>query len=157
MEAELEKKLAQMLRSSRVAGLGTSRDGAPLVSMVAYLPEEDFSAFYIHVSKLAQHTQDMLADTRVGLLISEVDDGRPDPQTMTRVSILAVAEQVDVHNPEYATIRTRYVARFPQSETLFGFSDFGIWRIVPRSARFVAGFAQVFNLTPDALRRVAQS
>ena len=42
MEAELEKKLAQMLRSSRVAGFGTLRDGAPLVSMVAYLPERRF-------------------------------------------------------------------------------------------------------------------
>ena len=75
MEAELEKKLAEMIRSNRVAGLGTLRDGAPLVSMVAYLPEDDFSAFYIHVSQLAQHTQGMLADARIGLLISEADDG----------------------------------------------------------------------------------
>ena len=157
MEAELEKKLAQMLRSSRVAGFGTLRDGAPLVSMVAYLPEEDFSAFYVHVSKLAQHTQDMLADARVGLLISEADDGRPDPQTLARISILGVAEQVAAENNEYPAIRNRYVMRFPQSAPLFGFGDFGIWRIVPRSARFVAGFAQAFNLTPDALKRVAQS
>ena len=99
----------------------------------------------------------MLADARVGLLISEADDGRPDPQTLARVSILGVAEQVAVENNEYPTIRKRYVTRFPQSAPLFGFGDFGIWRIVPRSARFVAGFAQAFNLTPDALKRVAQS
>lgn len=157
MEAELEKKLAYMLRSSRVAGFGTLRDGAPLVSMVAYLSKEDFSAFYVHVSKLAQHTQDMLADARVGLLISEADDGRPDPQTLARVSIFGTAEQVDVENPEYRTIKTHYIARFPQSAPLFGFGDFGIWQIVPKSARFVAGFAQAFNLTPDTLKRVAQS
>ena len=157
MDSELEEKLAEMLRSSRVAGFGTLRNGAPLVSMVAYLPEEDFSDFYMHVSKLAQHTQDMLADARVGLLISEADDGRTDPQTLARVSILGAAEQVGIENPEYSTIRTRYVARFPQSAPLFGFGDFGIWRIIPTSARFVAGFAQAFNLTPDALKRVAQS
>ena len=39
MEAELEKKLADLIRSNRVAGLGTLRDGAPLVSLVACLPE----------------------------------------------------------------------------------------------------------------------
>jgi putative heme iron utilization protein len=155
MEAELEHKLASLIRSSRIAGLGTLREGAPLVSMVAYLPEEDFSAFYIHVSRLAQHTQDLLADARVGLLISEADDGRPDPQTLSRVSILGTAEQVAKENKDYPGIKSRYIVRFPQSEPLFGFGDFGLWRILPESARFVAGFAQAFNLTPDALKRVA--
>ena len=61
MKAEPEVKLAKMIRSSRVAGLGTLREGSPLVSMIAYLPEDDFSAFYIHLSQLAQHTQDLLA------------------------------------------------------------------------------------------------
>jgi putative heme iron utilization protein len=157
MEPELERKLAHMFRSSRVAGFGTLRGGAPLVSMVAYLPEEDFSAFYVHVSKLAQHTQDMLVDPRVGLLISEADDGRPDPQTLARVSILGTAEQVGTEEPKYPTLRARYVARFPQSTPLFGFDDFGIWQISPKSARYVAGFAKAFNLTPDASKRVAQS
>lgn len=156
MKVELEKKLADMLRSSRMAGLGTLRDGAPLVSMVAYLPEDDFSAFYIHVSRLAQHTQGILADARVGLLVSEADDGRTDPQTLARISILGLVEQVAIENTKYAEIQSRYVARFPQSAPLFGFGDFGLWQIVPKSARFVAGFAQAYNLTPDALMRVAK-
>jgi len=157
MEAELEKKLAEMIRSSRVAGLGTLRDGAPLVSLVAYLPEDDFSAFCIHVSQLAQHTQGILADPRVGLLIAEKDDSRTNPQTLARISILGVAEQIGSNDTEYPSIRSRYISRFPQSAPLFGFGDFGLWRIVPNSARFVAGFAQAFNLTLDALKRVAGS
>ena len=157
MEAKLEKKLAEMIRSSRVAGLGTLRDGAPLVSMVAYLPEDDFSVFYIHVSQLAQHTRAMLTDSRVGLLISEADDGRADPQTLARISILGAAEQVATDDPGYSEIRSRYISRFPQSAPLFGFGDFGLCQIVPKYARFVAGFAQAFNLTPDALKRVAKS
>ena len=157
MDADLEKSLAEMIRSSRVAGLGTLRDGAPLVSMIAYLPEEDFSAFYIHVSQLAQHTRAMQADARVGLLISQPDDGRADPQTLARISILGTAEQVSTDDPGYSEIQSRYIARFPQATPLFGFGDFGLWRIVPGSARFVAGFAQAFNLTSEALKRVAKS
>jgi len=156
MEVELEKKFADMIRSSRVAGLGTLRNGAPLVSLVAYLPEDDFSAFYVHVSQLAQHTQGMLADARVGLLISKADDGRPDPQTLARISILGTAERIDLDDTNYPSIRSRYISRFPQSAPLFGFGDFGLWQIVPQSARFVAGFAQAFNLTLDALKRVAK-
>ena len=157
MNSELEEKLVEMLRSSRVAGLGTFHNGSPLVSMVAYLPEGDFSAFYIHVSKLAQHTQDLLADPRAGLLIAEPDDGRPDPQTLARISILGTAEQIAAEDAAYPDIRSRYIVCFPQSAPLFRFGDFGLWRIVPQSARFVAGFAQAFNLTPDALKRVAQA
>jgi len=155
MEAELEQKLVALIRSNRIAGLGTLREGAPLVSMVAYLPEDDFSAFYLHISWLAQHTQDILTDGRVGLLISEIDDGRPDPQTLARVSILGTAEQVAKGGTDYPGIRSRYVSRFPQSEPLFNFGDFGLWQILSKSARYVAGFAQAFNLTPEALRRVA--
>ena len=155
MKAEPEVKLAKMIRSSRVAGLGTLREGSPLVSMIAYLPEDDFSAFYIHVSQLAQHTQDLLADPRAGLLISEPDDNRSDPQTLARISILGVAEQVAKNSLDYPATQSRYVLRFPQSAPLFGFGDFGLWRIIPTSARFVAGFAQSYNLSADALKRVA--
>lgn len=157
MEAELEKKLAQMIRSNRVAGLGTLHERAPLVSMVSYLPEHDFSAFYVHISRLAQHTQDMLVDARVGLLISEMDDDRPDPQTLARISIVGQAEQLSLNGGVYSEIRSRYISRFPQAAPLFGFGDFGLWRILPRSARFVAGFAQAFNLSLDGLKRVARS
>jgi hypothetical protein len=157
MEADLEKKLAEMIRSSRVAGLGTLRDGAPLVSLVAYLPEDDFSAFYIHVSQLAQHTQGMLADPRVGLMIAEQDDGRANPQTLARVSILGAAERIGTDDIPYPSIRSHYISRFPQSAPLFGFGDFGLWRVTPQSARYVAGFAQAFNLTVDALKRVASN
>ena len=135
MKAELESTMAAMVRNARVAGLGTLRDGTPLVSMVAYLPEEDFSAFYIHVSQLAQHTQDLIKDSRVGLMISEPDDGRPDPQTLARLSILGVAEKVNREAPEYPEVQKGYISRFPQSAPLFGFGDFGLWKIVPTSAR----------------------
>lgn len=156
MEAELEAKLANMIRSSRVAALGTLRGGSPLVSMIAYLPEDDFSAFYIHVSQLAQHTQDLLADPRAGLLISEPDDNRSDPQTLARISILGVAEQLAKNSMDYPATQSRYVNRFAQSAPLFGFGDFGLWRIIPTSTRFVAGFAQSYNLSADALRRLAK-
>ena len=157
MNTDLEKGLAEMIHSTRMAGLGTLRNGTPLVSMVAYLPEDNFSAFYIHVSQLAQHTKSMQADPHVGLLISEADDGRTDPQTLARISILGEAKQIAKDDASYPKIQAQYISRFPQSAPLFGFSDFGLWRVIPRFARFVAGFAQAFNLSPDALKRVAKS
>ena len=58
-----------------------------MASMTLYLPAPDFSAFFVHVSRLAWHTQDMAQDGRVALSIAETDDGRADPFTLMRVSI----------------------------------------------------------------------
>ncbi|MGH8707514.1 MAG: pyridoxamine 5'-phosphate oxidase family protein, partial [Burkholderiales bacterium] len=74
--------LARLLRTGRTAHLGTLRQGAPLVSMTLYLAAPDFSAFHVHVSRLAWHTQDMMADARVALSVAETDDGRDDPFTL---------------------------------------------------------------------------
>ena len=65
-----------------------------MVSMTLFMPERDFSAFYVHVSRLAWHTQDMLQDARVALSIAETDDGRADPFTLMRVTVRGDAVQL---------------------------------------------------------------
>jgi putative heme iron utilization protein len=155
MDAQSEKLLAQIIRNTRLASLGTMRDGAPRVSMVAFIPAEDFSAFYIHVSRLAQHTVDMQKDKQVGFLIAEVDDGRTDPQTLGRVSIRASAEMIQNGEPGYTPLKDLYLARFPEAEQLFQLADFNFWRIKPKGGRFVAGFAKAFNITAETLQKVS--
>ena len=157
MEAEQDLKLASVLRTVRTAGLGTLHEGASQVSMVAFVAAEDFQAIYIHVSELARHTRDMMEDGRVNLMIAEADDGRPDPGMLARVSILGEASPVAPEDDDFEQAKKRYLDRFPQAAMLFSFKDFGLWRIVPKSARFVAGFAQASNLTPEVLKRISQS
>lgn len=155
MDAQSEKVLAQVIREARIASLGTLHDEAPQVSMVAYIYAEDFSAFYIFVSRLAQHTVDMQKDNRVSLMICETDDARSDPQTLVRVSIRGKAEMIQTGEPGYTPLKEQYIARFPESEKLFNLSDFSFWRISPRGGRYVAGFAKAFNITADTLQKAA--
>lgn len=155
MDAQSEKLLALIIRNTRVASLATLRDEKPHTSMVPYAPVEDFSAYYIHVSRLAQHTMDMLKDRNVSLLITETDDGRADPQTLARVSIRGVAEPIQNGEPGYTPIKELYLSRFPQAEQLFKLADFSFWRIVPKGGRYVAGFSKAYNITPEALKKVS--
>jgi putative heme iron utilization protein len=157
LELELQHKLAQILRETRIAALATLRNGAPAISMVTYAAADDFSAFYLHVSQLSQHTQDMEKDKHINLLVTEPDDGREDPQTLVRVSIRGNAEMIPVGAPGYMPAKNLYMARFPQVTSLFEFGDFELWRIIPKGGRFVAGFAKAFNLTADALKEVASA
>jgi heme iron utilization protein len=155
MDAQSEKLLAYILRNTRIAALGTLRHEAPFVSMIPYAVVDNFSAFYIHVSRLAQHTQDMQKDKRVSLLIAEIDDGRDDPQTLARVSIRGTAEPIQNGEPGYTPIKDLYLARFPESEQLFKLEDFNFWRITPKGGRYVAGFAKAYNITPETLKKVS--
>ena len=149
MDADTSRALAGLLRKERITHLGTLRAGAPLVSMTLYLPAPDLSAFYLHVSRLAWHTQDMLQDPRVALSIAETDDGRADPFTFMRVSIRGDASLFQQEPP---SLRTEWLARFPEQAINFQLADFSFWKITPRDARFVAGFGRIHNLTAEDLK-----
>jgi putative heme iron utilization protein len=155
MDSTSEEALARLLRQTRIAALGTIHDGEPNQAMVAVAHESDFSGFYIHVSKLGKHTGDMEDNPRVSLLFTEADDQRPDPQTLARVSIQGVPEILPRNAPDYGRVKDLYLQRFPEAEQLFSLGDFNLWKITPKSGRFVAGFGRAFNLVPDALKKVS--
>jgi putative heme iron utilization protein len=135
------QELRTLLLKERIAHLATLRAGAPMASMTLFMPAPDFSAFWVHVSRLAWHTQDMLQDARVALSIAESDDGRADPFTLMRVTIRGEATQV-ADGPKAA-----WLARFPEQAINFQLADFSFWKITPRDARFVAGFGRIHNLS----------
>ncbi len=142
--------LRKLILQERTAHLATLREGAPMASMTLYLPASDFSAFYVHVSRLAWHTQDMQQDPRVALSIAERDDGRADPFTLMRLTLRGSAE------PMAAGPKDAWLARFPAQAINFTLADFSFWRITPRDARFVAGFGRIHNLSPGQLQHASQ-
>jgi nitroimidazol reductase NimA-like FMN-containing flavoprotein (pyridoxamine 5'-phosphate oxidase superfamily) len=152
VDADTGRSLAGLIRKERVAHLGTLRGGAPLVSMTLFMAEQDLAAFYVHVSRLAWHTQDMLQDPRVALSIAETDDGRADPFTLMRVSIRGEASQLPAEQQE---LKRLWLARFPEQAVNFGLADFSFWKIAPSDARFVAGFGRIHNLSAAGLRALA--
>jgi len=152
VDADTGRSLAGLIRKERVAHLGTLRGGAPLVSMTLFIAQQDLAAFYVHVSRLAWHTQDMLQDPRVALSIAETDDARPDPFTLMRVSIRGEASQLP---PQQQELKRLWLARFPEQAVNFELADFSFWKISPRDARFVAGFGSIHNLSAADLRALA--
>lgn len=151
---EFPADLAVLIRKERIAHLATLRQGAPMASMTLYLPDQGFTAFYVHVSRLAWHTQDMAQDGRVALSIAETDDGRPDPFTFKRISIRGNAENLAGEQPE---LKRLWLARFPEQAINFKLADFSFWRIAPRDARLVAGFGRIHNLSATDLAACSKS
>jgi len=156
MNAELSERLAQLVRARATAALGTLHAGAPYVSMVPYAIAADGSGFIIHVSTLAAHTKDMLADARVSLLITEAEGGGKSPLGLARVSVQATAEPIG-SEPRLPGFKAAYLARFPDAEQMFDFGDFSMFLIRTVSARFVAGFGQAHSLSAESLAQILRS
>ena len=157
MDVEARQLLARLIRGERVAAIGTLRDGTPLVSMVLYTVSPDFLSFYIHVSRLAQHTQGLMQDPRVGLMIGEADSGKKNPQLLARLSIRGEALEVAPGSPDYEVVKSAYLGKYPDAAFNFTLPDFCLYRLRPLGARFVGGFGRVFDLAPPDFRRAART
>ncbi len=156
METAERRTLARLIASGRWAALATYGEGVPLASMVACAGEPGFAGFLLHLSRLSLHTRNLLAFPSASIAISEPDTARVrDPQTLARVSIQGEARPLPEDSPGYAEARALYEKRFPDSSPLFGFGDFLLFRLVPREARFVAGFARAYTVRPAELKDAA--
>jgi len=129
----------RVLRAADRATLATSlRDaqGWPYPSLVLTALDHDGSPLLL-ISRLADHTQNILADSRVGLLFDGTA-GLDQPLAGMRVSVLGRA--VPSVEPRH---RARYLARHPEASPYAGFADFAIYRIEVERAHLVAGFGRI--------------
>jgi len=147
MEPTQALALRSLLESQQVAALATLHEGEPAVSMVPYALLPHGQGFVIHVSRLAAHTADMLTNQAVGLLVTAPLVASTPPQSIPRASIQGKSHQRSSDSPAYSQARALYLARFPQSEEMFTFSDFSLFIIAVHSVRFVGGFAQASSVT----------
>lgn len=150
MNRELTIVLRQLIQGRLIAALGTLHQGAPFVSMVPYAVARDGS-FILHVSRLAAHTRDMLANPDVSLLITESETSGKMPQALARVTVQGRAQILGRDSEKSADARQVYLSRFPDAALLFEFSDFNFFIIEPVSARVIAGFGQAETITGDEL------
>jgi putative heme iron utilization protein len=153
MDAPSKNLLFSLVSQNRTASLGTLHDGAPFVSMVLTAPDPSHSVWFIHVSRLSGHTQDLLKDRRVSLMLAMPDAGDKDPQQLARLTLVGEATELENGSDEEASAREIYLGKFPHMADIVGqLGDFSFWVIRPKSARFVGGFARAFTLDPATLR-----
>ena len=151
MNEEQARALRDLVREQTIAALGTLHKGEPYVSMVPYALAASGAGLFIHVSRLAAHTGDMLVSPRVSLLI--VARSGDSPQSRARVTVQGDARPLGAGSAEYTAAKACYIARFPESAGIFELADFSMFRIAPATVRVVGGFAQAFSLGAESFAR----
>jgi heme iron utilization protein len=140
-------KLARsLLRRSRQGALATlmAGSGDPYCSLVNVASYPDASPILL-ISRLALHTRNILADSRVSLMLDERAEG--DPLEGARIMLAGRAEQVS--QDDTAVMRRRYLSAHLSAEAFVDFKDFSFFRIRPSGAHLVAGFGRIIDLKPE--------
>ena len=145
--ADFDPKAAAktLMREARSGALATlmAGSGDPYCSLVNVATATDGSPLLL-ISRLAVHTKNIHADTRVSLMLDERKAG--DPLQGARVMLMGVAART-----EGVEARRRYLAYQPEAEMFADFTDFAFYEIKLRGAHLVAGFGRIVDLKPADL------
>jgi heme iron utilization protein len=144
---DVQQAWSALVQDVRTAVLLTMRNGRPFGSHVPYVFGPDWTKAYLHLSRLALHTQHLLADPRVSLFIAEPDGPDKNPLALRRINLMGQAAPLSFDAPSYGELKERYLSRFPQAEMMFGFRDFALWELRLEDAHFVLAFGQAFIST----------
>jgi len=135
----------KLLREGRSGALATLMAGAgdPYCSLVNVASHADGAPILL-ISRLALHTKNILADSRVSLMLDERAAG--DPLEGARIMLAGRAEEAEGETA--SILRRRYLNAHPSAEAFVDFKDFSFFLIVPTGLHLVAGFGRIIDLKP---------
>jgi hypothetical protein len=110
--------------------------------------------FYIFVSQLARHTQNLKDNPRASVMLVEDEADCRQYFARQRIQYTATVETVPNEEKEYRLSGFR--ERFGHIiELLSSLPDFEMYRLVPVSGQFVMGFGQAYELGGEGLDRLS--
>ncbi len=144
---DVQAEWGKLTQEVRTGVLLTMRNGKPFGSHVPYVLGDNWTRAYLHLSRLALHTQHLLQNPQVSLFLSESDHPEKNPLALRRINLQGTAAILASDAPAYAQMKERYLARFPKSAMTFGFADFSLWELQLQDAHLVLGFGQAYQAT----------
>lgn len=115
--------------------------GYPFGSMTPYCTDRQGRPI-IYISHIAQHTRNILADSRVSLTVFDTTGNSDDVQARGRVTCIGDARPVD--DADVADVSGRYFRYFSSARQYEQTHDFQFFRLDLVRVRFIGGFGQIF-------------
>jgi putative heme iron utilization protein len=143
--AERARTLAAAFSTGSLASVALEPAGYPYASFVTFALADGNPLFLI--SRLAEHTRNLSADTRASLLIHESSNA--DPLANGRVTLLGRCEKLPRSD---TAVREAYLAVHPSSAYYVDFKDFDFWRLTVETLRYIGGYGRMSWVTADDFR-----
>jgi len=153
-EPPFAERTRTLVHLGRVGALSTrlaKHDGTPFGSVMPYGVDADGSPTLL-ISRLAVHTQNVLADPHASLLVTQ-PGWTEDPLAGARVTLVGrVALVTDEARP---AVRQDYLSRHENARYWVDFGDFAFYRLCVEQLYYVAGFGAMGWVEADAYRAAA--
>src|ERR1700693_2723449 len=134
--AERARTLMYLGRIGSLSTLSRKQPGFPFGSVMPYGLDDRGRPIFL-ISTMAMHTQNLLADPRASLLVTQSDaDG--DPLGASRVTLLG--NVAPVPEPDLTEARKLYLERYANSKYWVDFEDFSFYRMDIVDLYYVGGF-----------------
>jgi putative heme iron utilization protein len=134
--AEAARTLVYLGRIGTLSTLSRKQPDFPFGSVMPYSVDERGCPIFL-ISTMAMHTQNMLANPRASLLVTQADAGL-DPLGASRVTLLG--NVVALPPPEVSQARELYLARYENSKYWVDYDDFSFHRLEVVDVYYVGGF-----------------
>ena len=134
--AERARTLLYLARIGSLSTLSRKQPGFPFGSVMPYALDARGRPIFL-ISTMAMHTQNLQADPRASLLVTQNDAGG-DPLGASRVTL--VGNVLPLLEPELAEARKLYLARYANSKYWVDFEDFSFYRLDAVDVYYVGGF-----------------
>jgi putative heme iron utilization protein len=142
------RAIARAAKTAALSTIAREPAGFPYVSLVA-IAFDDAGRALMCLSRLAEHTQNLVARAEASLLVTEETDG--DALAAGRVTILGRCAPVAA--TEASTSQAVFLAAHPEAARYASLSDFAMYRLDPIAARFIAGFGRMTWVDADEYAR----
>jgi heme iron utilization protein len=134
--AERARTLLYLGRMGSLSTLSRKQPGFPFGSVMPYGLDDRGRPIFL-ISTMAMHTQNLQADPRASLLVTQ-EDTEGEPLGASRVTV--VGNVLPVPNAELAEARKLYLERHANSRYWVDFEDFSFYRMDVIDVYYVGGF-----------------
>jgi len=134
--AERARTLMHSGRIGSLSSLSRKQPGFPFGSLMPYGLDDEGRPIFL-ISTMAMHTQNLQADPRASLFVTEPDTSG-DALGSSRVTLIGNVTRVP--ETELAATRTVYLAGYPDSKYWVDFEDFSFYRMEVLDVYYVGGF-----------------
>ena len=134
--AERARTLLYLSRIGSLSTMSRKQSGFPFGSVMPYGLDDHGRPIFL-ISTMAMHTQNLQADPRASLLVTQ-QDTEGEPLGASRVTV--VGNVLLVPNTELAEVRKLYLERHANSKYWVDFEDFSFYRMEVIDVYYVGGF-----------------
>ncbi|MBJ63810.1 MAG: hypothetical protein CMB55_03305 [Euryarchaeota archaeon] len=156
--AEYSVTMAHKISTATLCTISQNEGNYPYGSFVTYAIYKGNPIFLI--SKLAEHTKNLQANSKSSLLIAE--GGDENPLALGRITLVGDCEKLPAD--ERPTARSIFLEKHPNARFYVDFEDFDFYCLSVQSIRYIGGFGRMswvdskdwFGAEPDPMDPYAE-